>query len=181
MIRVRDIALPAREDGAEALKRAAARRLGVPAGELTELKIRRRSVDARKKSDVRVIYTVDAALAGSEEAALRRCHGDRVSEAADEVYAPPTGGERLEKRPVIAGFGPAGMFAGLVLAMAGARPLILERGRDVETRGRDVERFWQTGVLDPASNVQFGEGGAGAFSDGRTWPMRPGPTWAPTG
>ncbi len=167
MIRVRDIALPAREDGAEALKRAAARRLGVPAGELTELKIRRRSVDARKKSDVRVIYTVDAALAGSEEAALRRCHGDRVSEAADEVYAPPTGGERLEKRPVIAGFGPAGMFAGLVLAMAGARPLILERGRDVETRGRDVERFWQTGVLDPASNVQFGEGGAGAFSDGK--------------
>ncbi len=167
MIRIRDISIPAREDGRPALLRAVCRELGVGEREIAELSVRRRSVDARKKGDVRLIYTVDAALAGNEDAVLRRRRSGKAAPAEEYVYAPPTGGERMRRRPVIAGFGPAGMFAGLVLAAAGARPLILERGRDVETRARDVERFWETGVLDPGSNVQFGEGGAGAFSDGK--------------
>lgn len=167
MIRIRDISIPAREDGKAALLRAFARKLGVRERDILELKIRRRSVDARKRGDVRIVYTLDAALAGSEREALKRCGSGKISPAEDETYTPPTGGEKLKKRPVIAGFGPAGMFAGLTLALSGARPLILERGRDVEARARDVERFWQTGALTPDSNVQFGEGGAGAFSDGK--------------
>ncbi len=166
MIRIRDISLPAREDGPEALKLAAARALGAGAGDIGTLKIRRRSVDARHRGDVRVIYTVDLAVPG-EEALLRRASGGKIGPARSERYTPPSLGREPELRPVIAGFGPAGMFAGLVLAMAGARPLILERGRDVDTRAADVERFWGGGAPDPASNVQFGEGGAGAFSDGK--------------
>ena len=167
MLRLRDLSVPVGEDGREAVLRAAARELGVPEGEIRELKLRRRSVDARKKNDIRLIYTVDAALCGDEAAVLRHCRSGKAAPAEAYVYTVPTSGERLSRRPVIAGFGPAGMFAGLVLALAGARPLILERGRDVEARERDVERFWSTGILDPGSNVQFGEGGAGAFSDGK--------------
>ena len=167
MLRVRELSVPAKEDGRAAVLSAAARELGVSEGEIEALKLRRRSVDARKKNDIRLIYTVDVALRGDEAAVLRRRGGGRIAPAEAYTYAVPTGGERLGRRPVVAGFGPAGMFAGLVLALAGARPLILERGRDVETRERDVERFWRTGALDPASNVQFGEGGAGAFSDGK--------------
>ena len=167
MLRLRELSVPVEEDGRGAVLRAAARELGVPEGEIRELKVRRRSVDARKKNDIRLIYTVDAALCGDEAAVLRHCRSGKAAPAEAYVYRVPTGGERLLRRPVIAGFGPAGMFAGLVLALAGARPLILERGRDVETRERDVERFWRTGILDPRSNVQFGEGGAGAFSDGK--------------
>ncbi len=165
MIRIRELSIPAREDGRAAVLKAVARELGVREREIVDVKIRRRSVDARRKSDVRLIYTVDAALSGGESEVLRRCG---KAEAAEEyVYQVPRGGERLGKRPVIAGFGPAGMFAGLVLAMAGARPIILERGQDVGSRAKAVERFWETGTLDPESNVQFGEGGAGAFSDGK--------------
>ncbi len=167
MLRVRELSVPVGEDGRGAVLRAAAGELGVPEGEIRELKLCRRSVDARKKNDIRLIYTVDVTLCGDEAAVLRRCRNGKAAPAEDYVYTVPTGGERLSRRPVIAGFGPAGMFAGLVLALAGARPLILERGRDVEARARDVERFWSTGILDPGSNVQFGEGGAGAFSDGK--------------
>ena len=166
MIRIRDLSLPAREDGPQALRRAAARALGVDAGAFTAFTVRRRSVDARKKADVRVIYTVDVSLDGGEDAVLRRA-GGRVSPAPAESYAPPRAAKRPDSRPVIVGFGPAGMFTGLTLAMAGVPPLILERGQAVEGRAGSVERFWETGQLDPDSNVQFGEGGAGAFSDGK--------------
>ncbi len=167
MIRIQDLSLPAREDRPAALKSAAAKALGIGAGELTAIRIRRRSVDARKKGDVRIIYTVDVGVEGREEALLKRRAGGRIGPAPAERYIPPKAARPPERRPVIVGFGPAGMFAGLILAMAGVPPLILERGQPVEERAAAVERFWETGALDPGSNVQFGEGGAGAFSDGK--------------
>ena len=167
MIRIRDLSLPAREDGQKALLRAAARALGVGEGEISELKIRRRSVDARKKGDVRLIYTVDAALTGSEAAVLRADRSGKLAPAEAYIYAPPRAAHMPAKPPVVVGFGPAGMFAGLILAMAGLCPIILERGGPVEERARAVSRFWETGELNTGSNVQFGEGGAGAFSDGK--------------
>ena len=143
----------------------AAKTLRVREPDIRSLQILRRSVDARE--GVQLVYTVAAEVNG-EAAVLRRCRSSKVSR-----YEPPAPYEAPALRPaptlppVVVGAGPAGLFCTLVLAMAGLRPILLERGRPVEQRQADVERFWSTGVLDPTSNVQFGEGGAGAFSDGK--------------
>ena len=143
----------------------AARILRVREKDVLSLQVIRRSVDARE--DVRLVYTVEASVA-DEAAVLRRCRSRKVSRAVPgPVYAPPAPRPAPELPPVVAGAGPAGLFAALVLALAGQRPILLERGRPVEQRKIDVERFWSTGDLDLTSNVQFGEGGAGAFSDGK--------------
>ena len=98
----------------------------------------------------------------------RQFHTPSVSKAKEVRYQfPERGSEKLKARPVIVGAGPAGLFAALQLTEAGYAPIVLERGRSVEKRKEDVEHFWETGVLDPSSNVQFGEGGAGTFSDGK--------------
>ena len=165
MIRIRDISL-APEHEAGALLYEAAKALGVSASEIQKLTIVRRSIDARKKPEVKVIYTVDAALKSSENKILKRCRSKRVSAAPVNGYRVPKA-QPKEDRPVVIGFGPAGMFAALVLALAGRRPIVLERGEDALTRHQKVEAFWRTGKLDPHSNVQFGEGGAGTFSDGK--------------
>ncbi len=136
-------------------------------GEIRDVKILRESIDARKKPEVRAVYS--AAFSCEEKlqlkewtpAVYRRPEGKAPS--GDPAPCDPNPG----RRPVIAGFGPAGMFAALILAEAGLRPLVLERGKPCQERIRDVERFWTTGELDPESNVQFGEGGAGTFSDGK--------------
>ncbi|MDO5400859.1 MAG: FAD-dependent oxidoreductase [Eubacteriales bacterium] len=166
MIRLRDIPLPP-EHSAHQLQYEAARLLGIPNSRVRQLSIVRRSVDARKKPDVKIIYTVDVAVEGSEKKILKACGCKRAALAPVSFYRPPKPGPAPEKRPVVVGFGPAGMFAALVLAMAGQRPLVLERGEDAQSRHEKVEKFWKTGELDPASNVQFGEGGAGTFSDGK--------------
>ena len=166
MIRIRDISLPPDGDMAR-LVQAAARQLRIPPNEIKQLDIRRRSVDARKKKDVRVIYTVDVAVKGREDKILKMAHCARASAAHDPVYHIPQPRSVPAQRPVVVGFGPAGMFAALVLSMAGLRPLVLERGQDAKTRHAAVMEFWKTGTLDPECNVQFGEGGAGTFSDGK--------------
>lgn len=129
--------------------------------------IARRSVDARRRGGIKFCYSVYLELPdGAEERALRRL-GPRARRRERASFAPVPGEEKLAARPVIAGFGPAGMFAALALARAGYRPLVLERGAEVSRRVEAVERLSGQGRLDPRTNIQFGEGGAGTFSDGK--------------
>ena len=166
MIRIREISLPP-EHIAEQLAYEAAKQLKIPNSKIKQLKLVRRSIDARKKPDVRIVYTVDVKVEGNEEKILKRSGCKRASVAPRLTYKPPRIAPQAAERPVVIGFGPAGMFAGLVLALAGLRPLILERGADAQTRHEKVEHFFKTGQLDTKTNVQFGEGGAGTFSDGK--------------
>jgi len=166
MIRIRDISLPP-EHNAHQLRFEAAQLLRISNSKIRQVKIVRRSVDARKKPDVKIIYTIDVSVEGSENKILKQSGCKRASVAPVSYYKPPKPIAPVRKRPVVVGFGPAGMFAALILAMAGQKPLVLERGDDARTRHDKVERFWQTGQLDSRSNVQFGEGGAGTFSDGK--------------
>ena len=160
MLRLRDLRLTP-DESPELLREKAEKELRCPVSGLTVV---RRSVDARKKNDVRLVYTVDVSVR-DEAGALRRC--GKAAPAPTYRYTPPVPAHTPADLPVIVGFGPAGMFAGLVLAMAGLRPIILERGENAERRTAKVAAMRAGGVLDPESNIQFGEGGAGAFSDGK--------------
>ena len=166
MIRLRDIPLPP-EHNAHQLQFEAAQMLRISNSKIRQLRIVRRSVDARKKPDVKIIYTIDVAVDGNEKKILRASGCKRANIAPVSYYKAPKNIPMTGNRPVIVGFGPAGMFAGLVLAMAGWKPLILERGEDAASRHEKVQKFFATGQLDTRSNVQFGEGGAGTFSDGK--------------
>ncbi len=169
MIRISQINLPCGAD-ASALRQKVQRLLpkGMP---LLELRIVKHSVDARKKPQLLDVYTVDVVTGKGPEAetkAVQRCRDRRVSMAAVRSYRfPESGTADLPDRPVVIGAGPAGLFCSLYLAEHGYQPILLERGRMIEERTGDVERFWREGRLDPSSNCQFGEGGAGTFSDGK--------------
>ena len=141
-----------------------ARILRLPAEDIVSCAVLRRAIDARE--GLTLVYTA-AVEVKREDTVLRRCRDKRVSHYAPETYALPAAVTAPEIPPIVVGAGPAGLFAALVLARCGARPIVLERGRPVEQRQADVERFWSGGALDTESNVQFGEGGAGAFSDGK--------------
>ena len=177
MLRITDLRLPL-EHPPEALKAAAARRLGLPETAIRSITVFKRSHDARKKYALSFIYTVDVEVvseSGNEDdndAALLNKFADdqKIRPTPDTSYhfvakAPA----HLATRPVIIGFGPAGIFAALVLAQMGFRPLVLERGKAVRERTKDTWGLWRNKVLDPESNVQFGEGGAGTFSDGKLY------------
>ena len=163
MIIVRNLRLDTERDEKK-LKTKAARELRVPPFAIKSLKIIKRSLDARKKNDIHWLYSVAVTL-DNEKKVLANSKSKNVAEYEEFEYEVPR--LRSDKRPVVAGFGPGGMFAALVLSMAGLRPIVLERGSDAETRKRKVEAMRSLGVLDTECNVQFGEGGAGTFSDGK--------------
>lgn len=168
MLRVNQITIKT-DHSPEQLKRKAAEALHVPVGDILSLSIRRRSVDARKKPEIFYSYALDV-LVRNEAKVLHRFQGkeNRVCRVDEGRYAFPDPGKKPLKDPVvIVGMGPAGLFCGYALASHGYPVVLLERGRMVEQRQRDVEAFWESGRLRPDSNVQFGEGGAGTFSDGK--------------
>lgn len=165
MIRIRDIKLPV-GSGKKEIKARCAGVLGVAEEELRDFALTRVSVDARKKSDVRLVCSAVMSLE-NEAAVLGRVKEKNVSYWEPSEYRFPEPVRESPLRPVVVGMGPAGLFCALELAKAGLPPIILERGRPVEDRAGDVERFWRAGELSESSNVQFGEGGAGAFSDGK--------------
>ena len=162
MIRINNIRLPLNFDD-KTVRRAVCRELRLDDSAVKSAVIFRRSVDARKKDDVHFLCTIDAKLNTNEDKVLRRAKN--AAKALPYRYDVPkwNGGAS----PVIVGFGPAGMFAALVLAQSGAKPIVIERGKDVDSRTADVQSFWSGGILNTESNVQFGEGGAGTFSDGK--------------
>ena len=166
MIRIQNLFLPP-GGTPEQLCTEAARTLGVRTDRLLRCVPVRQSIDARRKTDVHWVMTVDVSLE-DEEKVLRRVKSPNVKSSPErKPYVFPAVSRDSVHPPVIVGTGPAGLFAGLCLARAGLRPILLERGQALERRVRDVETFWSGGDLDPESNVQFGEGGAGTFSDGK--------------
>lgn len=166
MIRLREISLPPEHNIAQ-LSFEAAQMLKISPAKVRQVKLVRRSVDARKKPDVRIVYTIDVKVDGNEQKILKHSGCKRAGLAPTSYYLVPKSGCKLPKRPVVVGFGPAGMFGALVLALAGLKPIVLERGQDAVTRNQKVQEFFESGRLDSKSNVQFGEGGAGTFSDGK--------------
>ncbi|MES2491737.1 MAG: FAD-dependent monooxygenase [Pseudomonadota bacterium] len=170
MIRLSDLALPL-DHGPDALEAAIVARLGLPPGELHGWTIVRRGNDARKKSAIRLIYVLDVAVA--DEAGVLAAHtGDaHVRPAPDTTYRAPVQAPVgwSGTRPVVIGAGPCGLMAALILAQMGLKPIIVERGKAVRERTKDTWALWRRSVLDPESNAQFGEGGAGTFSDGKLY------------
>jgi uncharacterized FAD-dependent dehydrogenase len=173
MLRITELRLPL-DQAEDALRPAVVARLGISDADLLAFTVFRRAYDARKKTAIVLIYTVDCEVRG-EAAVLAAKQGDpHVKPAPDTRYrfvghAPADfhAGER--PRPLVVGFGPCGIFAALLLAQMGLRPIVLERGKEVRQRTQDTWGLWRRGVLNPDSNVQFGEGGAGTFSDGKLW------------
>ncbi|KPF43915.1 hypothetical protein IP87_20085 [beta proteobacterium AAP121] len=173
MLRITELRLPL--DHAEAALRAAVlARLGIADAALKAFTVFKRAWDARKKTAIVLSYTIDCEVEG-EAAVLARFTGDpHVRVTPDTGYkfvghAPADFAARGRPRPVVIGFGPCGIFAALILAQMGLRPLVLERGKEVRERTKDTWGLWRKSVLNPESNVQFGEGGAGTFSDGKLW------------
>ncbi len=170
MIRINELALPL-DHPAEALRHAIVERLKIKDTDLLEFTVFKRSYDARKKnSEIKFVYIIDL-KANNEDRILARFGDDiHIRPAPDTNYYPVAQApENLSERPLIIGFGPCGLFAALTLAQMGFKPIVLERGKEVRARTKDTWALWRNKVLSPESNVQFGEGGAGLFSDGKLY------------
>ena len=168
MIRIHELKIEAGIDISD-MPRIVERKLRLPAGSITTVRIAKESIDAREKPIIYRVFSLDIESDLDDEYlidAAKRNHL-KTGKCNSEIYEPKISGAHFNKRPVVVGFGPCGIFAALVLAKAGTKPIVLERGSSMEERIKDVESFWNGGKLNPSSNVQFGEGGAGTFSDGK--------------
>jgi hypothetical protein len=168
MIRVEELRLPLDHDEPD-LKAALLKRLGLRMADLVSFRVFKRAADSRNKKAIELVYILDASVQ-DEAGVLKRFAADRhVGEAPDMTFRLAARAPAGAERPLVVGFGPCGIFAALILAEAGFRPIVLERGKTVRERTVDTFKFWRQRVLNPASNVQFGEGGAGTFSDGKLY------------
>jgi len=169
MLRLTEVRLPlAHAEGA--IKAAILKRLGITDDDLINYVVFKRGVDARKPNAIMLTYTLDVALRDEAAILASRNNDAHLSVTPDTRYHfVAHAAKDLAARPIVVGMGPAGLFAGLLLAQMGFRPLILERGKEVRERTKDTFGLWRQGVLNPESNVQFGEGGAGTFSDGKLY------------
>ncbi|PRR86761.1 NAD(P)/FAD-dependent oxidoreductase [Clostridium luticellarii] len=164
-IRVNNLILNINEDMSE-LKSKAARKLGINVDDIEKFSILRKSIDARRKNNIKFNCSVEVSCQEEEKLVLRTGNRDvKLEKRIEDTIVP--GNKKMSSRPIIVGMGPAGMFAGLFLAEEGYRPIVVERGEKIEDRTKTVNKFWTTGELNLESNVQFGEGGAGTFSDGK--------------
>jgi uncharacterized FAD-dependent dehydrogenase len=170
LIRITELSLPL-DYPADALRKAILNRLGIDDADLLDFTVFKRSYDARRKNNtISFVYIIDLSVR-DETAILRRLAHDRNVRPAPDTGYHPVGHApaALRERPLVVGFGPCGLFAALVLAQMGFKPIVLERGRDVRQRTQDTWALWRKNILTPESNVQFGEGGAGLFSDGKLY------------
>ena len=168
MLRIQELKLPL-DHPEPALRQAILKRLGVSDQNLVSFTVFKRAYDARKTSAIQLIYTIDADVKEAPSVLKRLSRDKQIVPTPDLDYRPPLQAQSGAKRPVVVGMGPCGLFAGLLLAEMGFNPIILERGKIVRERTVDTFKFWRKGVLNPGSNAQFGEGGAGTFSDGKLY------------
>ncbi|MBL4933855.1 NAD(P)/FAD-dependent oxidoreductase [Clostridium paridis] len=165
-IRINNLTLNIEEDNSSLTKKVA-KKLGIGVKSLPEIRIIKESIDARKKDSIKLNYCIEVSMENEEQ--LVKSINDKDVKIEDEVYEEEfnLGTKKLNTRPVVIGMGPAGLFAALLLARKGYRPIVFERGEDIDNRSKTVDIFWADGTLKENSNVQFGEGGAGTFSDGK--------------
>ena len=167
MIQIQQLKLPITHSK-EALETKISKVLHISKEQILSYRITKQSLDARKKQDIHYVYTIEADTAIDDTALVKRLHNDSIRYMERKPYQfLISGTKKLHHQPVIVGSGPAGLFCAYMLAGAGYAPIVLERGKTVDERQKDVTHFWKDGILDPSSNVQFGEGGAGTFSDGK--------------
>lgn len=167
MIRIRQVKVLINRNSTQQLERKIASKLNIHSDEIEKIIINKRSIDARDKNNILYIYEVDISIK-NENQILKKYFSKDIFRSPKEIYQlPKCGTKKLKSRPIIVGSGPAGLFCTYILAETGYSPLLIERGEKVEDRVKTVNTFFEQGMLDPESNIQFGEGGAGTFSDGK--------------
>lgn len=168
MIRIRQIKIAIGKDNNQELRTKICKKINCNIQDIKEIKITKKSIDARNKPNLYYVYEVDIKIKNEEKIFQRNKHDQDILLSPKEEYIlPKVGNQELKSSPIIIGSGPAGLFCAYLLAELGYNPLIIERGEPIEKRVETVEKFWKTGILNKESNVQFGEGGAGTFSDGK--------------